>query len=199
MITADILLILWTPVIVAMAIIQVRRNASFKHTFCILLLTFYFGYLIGVTIFPIPLQGALFMFKENGKSILENNFLPLKTINMVLASKRSFIIIRQLVGNFILLMPLIFLLPVLWERFRSLKNIFLTAFAFSLGIELVQLGASFIVGATYKIFDVDDIILNVSGGLVGYFVYAIILRITVSLSRRRSNGRRINNAQTIKL
>ena len=50
-------------------------------------------------------------------------------------------------------------------------------FIVSLSIECVQL----IIG---RCFDVDDILLNLIGGMLGYFIYRILERITDKMSRR---------------
>lgn len=43
--------------------------------------------------------------------------------------------------------------------------------AVSLAVELLQLGISMYLGYTYKIADVDDLILNTAGVALGYFLF----------------------------
>lgn len=76
----------------------------------------------------------------------------------------------NLAGNVICFMPFGFLLPVMTQRriFHCGIVVVLCTALFSFGIELVQMVSR--VGA----FDVDDIILNTLGGLLGY----IMMRIT---------------------
>lgn len=58
----------------------------------------------------------------------------------------------------------------------DLKQTFFYSFCFSLFFELTQLsGLYFIYPRSYRVFDVDDLIINTIGGTVGYFVASILL------------------------
>ena len=60
----------------------------------------------------------------------------------------------------------------------NLKQTILYTFLLSLFFELTQLsGLYFIYPRGYRLFDVDDLILNTLGGLIGYYVGNIILKI----------------------
>lgn len=76
--------------------------------------------------------------------------------------------------NIILFIPLGFILPLLWSRFRSRKRLILTGFSFSLAIELSQL-------LNFRITDVDDLIMNTLGAWLGY-------ELVMYLHRRSSKG-----------
>lgn len=65
--------------------------------------------------------------------------------------------------NVLLLMPFGFLLPFLWERFRSWKNVLAAGGCLSLFIETAQI-------FTYRLTDIDDLILNSLGTVLGYGV-----------------------------
>ena len=59
----------------------------------------------------------------------------------------------------------------------SCKKTILYTFLLSLFFELTQLsGLYFIYPRGYRLFDVDDLILNTCGGLVGYFVGSLLLK-----------------------
>ena len=70
-------------------------------------------------------------------------------------------------GNVLAFMPFGFFLPVVSKANRGFFNVALYSFEFSLGVELVQL--AFQVGS----FDVDDLIMNTAGGILGYLFYFI--------------------------
>jgi glycopeptide antibiotics resistance protein len=59
--------------------------------------------------------------------------------------------------------------------------VFLSMF-FSVSIEVIQL--IFMVG----IFDVDDILMNTAGGLIGYLFFILGNRITGSLHKKETKG-----------
>ena len=71
--------------------------------------------------------------------------------------------------NIALFVPLGFFLPVLWTRFRNISSTILFGFGLSLGIELLQM-------LTYRATDVNDLITNVSGAMVGFMLVKPITR-----------------------
>lgn len=95
------------------------------------------------------------------------NLKPFSTISLFYRSKR----LREeykydnIGGNIIGFVPLGILLPALFLSFRSIWKIALASFFISLLFETTQLLTG--LGS----FDVDDIILNTTGGLLGYVVY----------------------------
>ena len=81
-------------------------------------------------------------------------------------SKRDLLL--NLIGNFALFIPTGIVTPVIYKHINTLKKVTLTGFLISLTIEIIQL--PFAVRAS----DVDDLILNTAGCLVGYGIYALI-------------------------
>lgn len=71
--------------------------------------------------------------------------------------------------NIFLFLPFGFLLPVIWERFRTLLPTALAGFAFSLVIELSQL-------FTYRVTDVNDLIGNTLGTVLGFLLAKVMSR-----------------------
>jgi len=63
------------------------------------------------------------------------------------------------------------MLPIINNQNRKFWNVALLSLEFSLTVELLQL--LFKVG----IFDVDDIIMNTIGGMIGYFCFFIVHKI----------------------
>ena len=82
--------------------------------------------------------------------------------------------IKQVLGNIALFMPLGFLLPFLFKKASSFKNMLLISIFTSISIELIQFGFDLIVKWDAKSCDIDDVILNVLGGIVGFLIYKII-------------------------
>jgi len=83
--------------------------------------------------------------------------------------------ITNLVGNVFAFCPFGFLLPVMTEKKRGFIKVVAGSFLFSLIIESCQY--IFKVG----VFDVDDLLLNTIGGLIGYMIY----KIAVTIYRRK--------------
>ncbi len=89
-------------------------------------------------------------------------------------------ILLNLLGNVIGFVPLGFLLPIIRRKktFSFLCVIFV--FLFSLAIEVLQL--VFRIG----VFDVDDLLLNTLGGLIGYLIY-LLCQCMSKIGRRKSH------------
>ena len=76
--------------------------------------------------------------------------------------------VLNLLGNIFVFSPFGFLLPLYRLEKTGPVRVMLYSFLFSLGIELLQLVTR--VG----VFDVDDLILNTLGGLIGFLVYKVV-------------------------
>ena len=81
----------------------------------------------------------------------------------------SFVV--NILGNIFAFTPLGFFLPMISKNKRGIVNVTLLCFEVSMFIELVQL--------IYKIgaYDVDDLVMNTLGGLLGYLIYLIVYKI----------------------
>lgn len=93
-----------------------------------------------------------------------NNFIPFKEILRYEVGSRLFI--KNIIGNIILFIPFGYFVSSLMKSRRSYPTLVVTIIT-SIVIEYTQLK----IGRT---FDIDDIILNIAGGFIGYLVYIII-------------------------
>lgn len=98
-----------------------------------------------------------------GKS---GNFLIFSSLRLMIRSGDLLLILKNIAGNVILFFPLGLLLPMLHSRMGKYSVVLLTAFLFSLFIELCQ----YLFAA--RIFDVDDILLNITGCLTGRLIFS---------------------------
>lgn len=73
-------------------------------------------------------------------------------------------------GNILLFLPYGFFLPLLWQRYRHLPRFLLMCLLLPLGIEISQL---FI----HRMTDVDDVLLNFSGGVLGGCAFYLVRRL----------------------
>lgn len=88
----------------------------------------------------------------------------------------SFIV--NIFGNILAFAPFGFVLPIISVNNRKLLNITLLSFEFSLTVELLQL--LFKVG----IFDVDDLLMNTIGGMLGGICFLICHKIYKVISTK---------------
>lgn len=77
----------------------------------------------------------------------------------------------QIVGNFLMLMPLGFYVPLLYRKLSRFFIVLLVCFLVSVTIELLQLITS------YRSADVDDVLLNTAGAFAGFMLYKLIVLI----------------------
>ncbi|HIX59973.1 MAG TPA: VanZ family protein [Candidatus Blautia gallistercoris] len=92
----------------------------------------------------------------------------------------TFAWVSNLLGNVIGFLPFGFILPVIFRNFRSFWSIMFGGFLFSLLVETIQLVTK--VGC----FDVDDLILNTLGAILGYLAFMLCDKI-----RRMYYGKKI--------
>lgn len=103
-----------------------------------------------------------------------NNFIPFKELTRYSIGTNLFF--KNIIGNILLFMPYGFFASY-YLKIDKKKLLLFLVFLFSLSIECVQL----IIG---RCFDVDDILLNLIGGYLGYLVYRLLVNFTNKMSER---------------
>jgi len=107
------------------------------------------------------------------EAITEYNLVPFETIMRYINATgyiNTSIVITNLAGNILAFVPLGFFLPLLFKGYMKFWRTFLLVVASTLLVESLQF--YFRVGS----FDVDDLILNSVGGVIGFGIYRIIHR-----------------------
>ncbi|MCM3639117.1 VanZ family protein [Sporosarcina luteola] len=165
-------------IIARIIIIKIRKHPVNKsHE---LLLAVFILYLVGLasqTIIPrwsIGLDGNTgeFFFDVYRFDRLSSvNMIPFRTImNYFQANEYvsgwSSVSLVNLLGNLFVFSPIGFFIPLLWRRMRSFGKI---AFI-GLGVTCFIEGTQYFIGRST---DIDDIILNTIGVVIGYFIYLI--------------------------
>ncbi len=79
----------------------------------------------------------------------------------------------QVLGNFVMLLPLGIYIPLLFPRLSVFFKVFIICLLVSVCIELMQLITS------YRSTDIDDVMLNTTGAAAGYVIYKLIRMISV--------------------
>ena len=97
-----------------------------------------------------------------------NNFVPFREIFRYQFGSRLFL--KNVIGNISLFIPF-GLFSSYYLKFKKPFIIILLTFIASFSIETVQMTIG-------RVFDVDDIILNVIGGTVGFYIYYFCLTIS---------------------
>jgi len=106
-----------------------------------------------------------------------HNPYPFATIGQLFGSDGlNQSVLYLIIGNVAAFVPVGVLAPLLAPRYRSWPFALAVGLVVSVAIELGQLGLSLWVGYTYRRSDVDDVILNVAGALLGYVLWKLAQR-----------------------
>lgn len=102
-----------------------------------------------------------------------NNFIPFQEILRYNITSRLFW--KNVVGNMLMFLPFGFFVSY-YLKVDKVHLPFMLVLVTSLAIEIVQM----MIG---RVFDVDDIILNLIGGALGYLIYKLLKRIGEKLPK----------------
>ena len=83
---------------------------------------------------------------------------------------------KNTILNIIQFIPLGIMLPFLWKNYNTLRATLVFGFSMSLAIELLQI-------LTYRATDINDLIANTVGAVLGYFIFRIISGISPSVMK----------------
>lgn len=96
------------------------------------------------------------------------NYIPFRTMLWYFSGRPTWgVAVRNIIGNILLFFPVGFFCVAFFRR-TAWYSVFVVAFLLSISFETIQ-------GATGSgIVDVDDLILNVLGAIIGYLALKII-------------------------
>lgn len=137
---------------------RILKNINWRHEAAILVFILFIVGLASQTIIP----GIFARYDREHFKILVN-LVPFNNINY-----RIF----EVLGNIALFVPIGLLLPLLWRRFEKFYVLVYSCLLISLIIELSQLAIPM------RATDIDDLIMNTIGGMIGYLLYLLIRRLS---------------------
>lgn len=121
-----------------------------------------------ITIIPLPYSEQykraninLYPFIRTYQNLVD----PTKARDRLLATD----VVTNILGNVLMFIPFGIFLPELFPKTNRYKYVAVAAFIVSSLIEITQL-LSRVIG-NYRQADIDDVILNTTGALLGYFIY----------------------------
>ena len=85
----------------------------------------------------------------------------------------------QYLLNFFLFVPMGFLVPLLWKQYRTENHVLLFGFGTSFAIEVLQMFCG-------RTTDVDDLLMNTLGAIIGYWMFLVAERQTSFCLLRRN-------------
>lgn len=121
-----------------------------------------------VLFYILILDKALSGYHQNIRNIIAHiNLIPFRTVvtYLIRLANNSInldTVIKNLAGNLILFVPMGAFLPFAFDKMKKLWRVVLVLLIMILTVELAQI--VLMIGS----FDIDDLILNLLGGLLGY-------------------------------
>lgn len=147
-----------------------------------------------LALFVLFMTGLLALTFENGTDILRQqsifrqakerlqsgigiNFAPFHTIRAFIKYSPGWRgIMINIVGNIVMFLPWGLGLPLLWKKYQSFLHLAFMSLALPVCIEFVQL----FIGRSV---DIDDVILNFVGGMLGGLIYLVLSKLFPGIGR----------------
>ena len=139
---------------------------------------FYIIFVLWVTLFPIPIS---WLKEISIYSANTNNYIPFSSIlEIYLNNNLPFIVkFKQIIGNIILFIPMWFLFQFILKYKWYFKYELFIGFFSSIFVELSQFIISLFLWFSYKVTDIDDVILNTFGFMVWFLIYKLFKNIII--------------------
>jgi len=162
------ILVIGIPILIILNILS-RRKITF-HVFSLTCLI-YFAALISVTLFPVYIDlRPIESMRING-NVLLINLIPFKSIVGSLTHSYYMVGVRNVLGNLLLFIPFGIILGIM--KIKRIHKAIIIGLVLSLGIELLQLLETQLFMGTRAV-DIDDLLLNSLGAVVGFGMYKAI-------------------------
>ena len=155
-------------------IISSLRGYSFAKRLFIGIFIVYMTSLVAVTIFPVIYSKDLIPTAH-----LKLELIPFgTTVHYIKGAFDGYspvnYVVMQLLGNILMTIPLGIMLPFLIND-KEKKVYMAAALIIPVSIELSQLVMGFVTQTMYRTVDIDDVMLNFLGIIIGYRIYNRVL------------------------
>ncbi len=161
--------LIWVSII---AFLRLKRKKPAVYLF---FFTIFFIYIITVfkyTQFPIYFIESM---RAYGQNVWTNmNFIPFITL--------GYQDLQSSVFNILLTIPFGFGLPFI-THFR-IRQVIIYSTLFTITLEALQLLTALMAGHTFRVVDINDVLFNITGAIIGYILFiAFIHAVRFTLSR----------------
>lgn len=187
MLDSEFALFLTVLALVGCLVYCVVRKIKFSRALLLLLFVGYIGVVATITLFPLIIK----LYPGQGIPNLGYNLIPFNGIFETIHTCSGFQDWRgeipwiTLGGNIVMFMPLGVFLPLIFPSIRRFRRLAVVVSASSCAIEVTQLFLGLTVGSLYRCVDIDDVILNTIGGMLGYGIYWLVTRAIRSAKNTR--------------
>ena len=161
-----------------------RRKSSFSYLFFFSVFWIYLLCVMGFTLFPVPIirdPSGGSAFRQSAFILSRINWAPFD-FSQFRHLNPTFVFIREIVANILLTIPFGFGICFIFQ-IRA-KYIPLLALAVGVGIETTQLVMCLALDTPYRGVDINDVILNALGAMLGYGLFRGFSWLFVKVIRR---------------
>ncbi|WP_370874606.1 VanZ family protein [Guptibacillus hwajinpoensis] len=189
MVLGEVVIVLGVICYIAMRVISAlklkyKKPFNWLKELIRMLVVVYTFMVISVTLFPLVLLGdntyGINSFRSLNYIPLMSIFSDIEQIGTAYDGDTLFmlkLIVKNVGGNILLLMPLGFFAPMLLDMYKRLKNTLLLGLVAALSIECLQFIELLFGIGMGRVVDIDDVICNVIGTVLGFLIYRMIFAI----------------------
>ena len=145
--------------------------------------TIFYAYIIEVLDYTLIQFQSLLLLKYFKPGLILQGQAAGKSLNLIPLITLTPGDIQTSLLNILLLIPFGFGLPFITD-FR-MKRVVVMGGLVSIGIELLQLMSGLVARITFRVADINDVIFNTLGVLIGYMLFVGFVRVYRHLSRNR--------------
>lgn len=150
-----------------------KYNDRFKKTILYFTIIVYIYLLLSIIVFKDFLFSPMELFNQNRELIRSINIIPFKNLWDINMSNKFNII--SIVGNTILFIPLGVYISIIFNNFKEKKQVIVKNILIIAIISLIFEVTQYTLGI--GITDINDIILNTIGGIIGIVIHNILIYI----------------------
>ena len=159
-------------------IIRKKKSVNIIKFCAISIFIVYILFVIDAVFLPAPISRfGIEAKRQTLGTEIQYNVIPFTTIWSVVKNGNLMRIAIQIGGNIALFVPMPILMMLMGNE---PKTSLISSFSIVCGIEFLQLALSLMYGFAYRSFDIDDILLNGTGIIIGYYFYRIAAKIKAS-------------------
>lgn len=160
--------LLWLCIVL---FLRLRKKKSFAY---LALLTAFYVYLFKVLDYTLFQFQTLLLLKHFMPNLMLNGLAAGEEVNLVPLVTLTLAALKTSLLNILLMVPFGFGLPFVANL--HMKRVVIFGALFSVAIELAQFLSGRAAGMTFRVADINDVIFNTTGVVVGYLLYVAFAR-----------------------
>lgn len=154
--------------------LRIKRRKSFEY---LALLTIFYAYLYKVLDYTLFQFQSLLFLKHFAPNLMLKGSTAGESLNLIPLLTLTSADLKTSLLNILLFVPFGLGLPFV-TRLR-MKWVLIVGALVSVGIEVLQFLTGYLAGMTFRVADINDVLFNTVGVLIGYFLFlgiTLILR-----------------------